>query len=181
MKFKINPGVIWITGLSGAGKTTVAEKLYNQLIKKYSNIKILDGDILRKKLNIKKTKKSFTYSSRKKVGIKYSKICKTFENKGFLVIISVMALIEDVYKWNKKSFKNYLDVYLKVPIKILKRRDPKEIYKRFYEKKIFNVQGLDLAFDEPEKPFLKISWRKGINSNIIVKKLKKKILNHKFN
>ena len=66
MKLKINPGVIWITGLSGAGKTTVAEKLYNQLIKKYSNIKILDGDILRKKLNIKKNQKKLYILFKKK-------------------------------------------------------------------------------------------------------------------
>ena len=121
MKKKIKPGVIWITGLSGAGKTTLSKILYKKLKINYSNIKLLDGDVLRKKLNIK-NKKSFTYNSRKKVGIKFSKICREYEKKNFLVIIAVMVLIEDVQTWNEKNLKNYLDIYLKVPLYILKKR-----------------------------------------------------------
>ena len=48
------PGVIWITGLSGSGKTTIAKIIYGKLKTKYSNIKYLDGDSIRKKFKIKK-------------------------------------------------------------------------------------------------------------------------------
>ena len=53
-KKKITPGVIWITGLSGSGKSTVAKIIVSKLKKKYSNILFLDGDNLRKKYKIKK-------------------------------------------------------------------------------------------------------------------------------
>ena len=57
------------------------------------------------------------------------------KKKGYFVIISVMALYNEVYKKNKKCFDNYIDVYLKVPIKELIRRDPKKKYtKNFFKK-----------------------------------------------
>ena len=51
-KTKLKAGLLWITGLSGSGKTTVSKIIYNQLKKKYSNIILFDGDVLRKKLKI---------------------------------------------------------------------------------------------------------------------------------
>ena len=167
MKRKIKSGVIWITGLSGSGKTTIASLLYKKMKEKFSNIKLFDGDKLRKKLRINNTNNSFTYASRKKIGLKYSKICKKYENKNFLVIISVMALISSVNKWNKKNFKNYFDVYLKVPLYELKKRDPKKLYRKYYLKKVSNVAGLDLNYNEPLKPKVKITWKKNLTANKI--------------
>jgi len=76
----LKPGVLWITGLSESGKTKISKIIFLKLKKKYKNIVLLDGDKLRKKLNIRKIN-SFSYLSRKKVGLKYSKICKNFINK----------------------------------------------------------------------------------------------------
>lgn len=175
MKKKIYPGVIWITGLSGAGKTTISKILYDKLKLEYSNIKILDGDLLRKKLGINHSKKSFTKYSRKKIGLKFSKICKEYEKKNYLVIIAVMVLIKDIHTWNKKNFKNYFDIYLNVPLKILIKRDPKKIYKRFFQNKIFNVAGLDLKYDVPRKPFLEVKWKKNLSAKNIALKVFSKL------
>lgn len=177
MKKKIpKPGVLWITGLSGAGKTTIGDLVFKELNKEFTKIKKLDGDLLRRKLNLKRNKKTFTVAHRKKNGAMYSKICKDYENKGYFVIISVMALYNEVYKKNKKAFKNYVDVYLQVPIKELIKRDPKKLYKKFFQKKIKNIAGLDLKFDEPKNCKIKVNWNKKISSisikNKIIKYLK---------
>ena len=177
MKKKIpKPGVLWITGLSGAGKTTIGDLVFKELNKEFTKIKKLDGDLLRRKLNLKRNKKTFTVAHRKKNGAMYSKICKDYENKGYFVIISVMALYNEVYKKNKKAFKNYVDVYLQVPIKELMKRDPKKLYKKFFQKKIKNIAGLDLKFDEPKNCKIKVNWNKKISSisikNKIIKYLK---------
>ena len=112
-----------------------------------------------------------------------------------------MALYNEVYKKNKKNFDNYIEVFLKVPIKELIRRDPKKLYKRFFQKKIKNIAGLDLKFDEPKKCKIKVLWNKkisiistknkianGISATLIIKNLmstfdanlrpKKKIIKH---
>tara|TARA_B100000965_G_scaffold406631_1_gene446722 strand:- start:8951 stop:9487 length:537 start_codon:yes stop_codon:yes gene_type:complete len=173
-KLNLQPGVLWITGLSGSGKTTISKILLAKLKKKYDNIILLDGDKLRKTLKIKK-KGTFNYNQRKKMGLIYAKICKSYLKKDYFVIISVMALIKFVHQWNKKNLINYKDVYLKVPLYILKKRDPKKIYEKFRLKKIKNVAGLDLKYDVPKKPSLQIIWNKKLTPQKITNKIIKKL------
>ena len=82
-KTKLKAGLLWITGLSGSGKTTVSKIIYNQLKKKYSNIILLDGDVLRKKLKIKKSD-HFLNISRTKIGLMYVDVCKKYIEKKIL-------------------------------------------------------------------------------------------------
>ena len=173
-KKKITPGVIWITGLSGSGKSTVAKIIVSKLKKKYSNILFLDGDNLRKKYKIKK-KNSFDNNSRKKIGLFYAKLCQKYSKEGKLVIISVMALLKNIHNWNKKNITNYKDVFLDVPIYELIKRDPKKIYKNYFEGKFSDVAGLDLQYDIPKNPFIGIKWNKSMTKNKIAKIIMEKI------
>jgi len=86
-----------------------------------------------------------------------------------------MALIKDVQTWNKKNLKNYTDVYLNVPLKELKKRDPKKLYKMFEEKKIKNLAGIDLKYDIPKKPKIYINWKKNNSPKNFAKKIIKRI------
>ena len=165
--------MLWITGLSGSGKTTISLKLKKILSKKYSNIVLLDGDVLRKKLNIKNSI-FFTYKKRKTLGLKYVKLCKEFVEKDKFVIIAVMALIKDV-QIEYKKIKNNMDIFLDVPIKELKKRDPKKLYKKYYTGEVKNMAGLDLKYDIPKKPTLFIKWNKSLTKKKILKKILKQI------
>ena len=170
MRRKIKPGLLWITGLSGSGKTTISKIVVKKLKKKYSNIIHIDGDKIRRKLNIK-NKKSFTNSFRTEIGLKYVKICKQTIKKNKYVVISTMALIKSVQTEYKK-IRNSKDVFLDVPLKELIKRDPKGLYKSFFQKKIKNMVGLDIHYDKPLKPTLIIKW----NKNLTAFKISKKIL-----
>ena len=170
----VRPGVVWITGLSGSGKTTINKIIFTKLKKKYRNILFLDGDNLRKEYKIKKN--SFDNKSRKKIGLFYSKLCKKYSDEGKLVLISVMALIKEVHSWNKKNIKNYKEIFLDVPLKELIRRDPKKIYKKYFEGQYSNVAGFDLKYDIPKKPYIKIKWNKFMTKSKIANRLLSKIL-----
>ena len=172
-KKKLKPGLLWITGLSGSGKTTISRKVFYKLNIKFSNLILLDGDKLRKRLKISK-KNSFSNNSRNKVGIRYINECKKLIKKRKFVIIAVMALIKKVHMTYKK-IDNMHDVYLDVPLRELKKRDPKKLYKMFYQKKIQNMSGLDLKYDIPQNPSLYIKWKKGLNANRISNKIIKLI------
>jgi adenylylsulfate kinase-like enzyme len=168
-KKKLKPGLLWITGLSGSGKTSISIELKKILKKKYSNIVLIDGDILRKKLNLKKDK-SFTFSNRKKIGLRYVEYCANLVEKKKYVIIAVMALAKRV-QIEYKKITNVKDVFLNVPLKELTRRDPKKLYKKYYEKKLKNIVGLDLKYDIPKSPALHIKWNKKLKKKKIVNKI----------
>ena len=170
-KTKLKAGLLWITGLSGSGKTTVSKIIYNQLKKKYSNIILFDGDVLRKKLKIKKSD-HFLNISRTKIGLMYVDVCKKYIEKKKFVIIATMSLKSIVQNKYKKIQNNY-DVFLDVPLKELKRRDPKNLYKKFRNKQISNIVGLDLKFDKPSNPSLNIKW----NRNLTAIKISKIVIN----
>ena len=147
--------------------------LKKKLSKKYSNIILLDGDVLRNKFKIQK-KKFFSYKNRKIIGLKYVLYCRNLVNKNKFVIIAAMALIKEVQKSYKK-IPNTKDIFLDVPLRELIKRDPKKLYKKFFQKKINNMAGLDLQYDKQKKPSLVVNWNKNMNKKYILKKILKLI------
>ena len=142
--------VIWITGLSGAGKTTLAKETVVLLRKHGLNPILLDGDPLRKILNSNTQNGSeYDRDERVKIALKYAHICQLLSSQGFTVVIATISMFKEVYLWNQRNLAKYFEVYLKVPVKELRSRDPKNIYKRFYCGDLINVAGLDLVIDEP--------------------------------
>ena len=149
----INKKLVWITGLSGSGKSTIAESLTALLKKKGMKVILLDGDEIRNILvPIREQEQSYTKNERIKLAIQYSKLGNLLVKQGFMVIIATISLFKEVHIWNRKNIKGYFEVYLKVSLEELQRRDPKKIYSRFNAGELKNVAGLDLDIDEPRSP-----------------------------
>tara|TARA_A100001015_G_scaffold320300_1_gene446178 strand:- start:2887 stop:3393 length:507 start_codon:yes stop_codon:yes gene_type:complete len=145
--------VIWIVGLSGAGKTTIARLLLKKLKKKYSNLIHLDGDIIRKIYN---DKLGYSSKDRNINAERLSKMTKFLSDQKIHVVGSVLSNFPKWQAWNKKNIKNYYQVYLKVSLKELIKRDKKNIYKKALKGTKKNVVGVDIKFKEP------------LNSNLII-------------
>ena len=143
--------VIWITGLSGAGKSTLASALAKRLREHDSATLLLDGDEMREIFHLKSADKAgYDRGKRIELGLKYGRLCNIFAMQGFTVVIATISLFREVHKWNRAHLPGYFEVYLKVPMKELRRRDSKGIYQRYDSGDLKNVAGLDLAIDEPE-------------------------------
>ena len=99
--------VIWVTGLSGSGKTTISKILKKKLELIYERVIHLDGDELRDCASSIIGKNSFGGSDRKRIGLFYSKLAKNFAKQNFIVIMSVMALQKEVQLWNKKNIPHF--------------------------------------------------------------------------
>ncbi len=147
-------GCFWITGLSGSGKTTIAELLRNKLVIDGYSVILLDGDILRKVFN----SKAYSYEERKTLGFQYSRLCKLLVSQGISVVIGVIGLFHELHAWNRENIPNYVEIFLDTPLDELKRRDIKGIYRNLEEGKIKNVTGIDIAAEFPLTPNIKIKW-----------------------
>ena len=169
---------IWITGLSGSGKSTLAKKMAQRLTEDQQKILLLDGDTLRKIFNVDNNDSNYTLEARLNLARKYSCLCKEITDQGFNVIISTISLFSKIHKWNRKNLKDYFEIYLKVTIDEVKKRDPKKIYENFTKGKSKNVVGLDLKFDVPENPDLIIE---NFNTDYTVDDIIKNIIKKKGN
>lgn len=151
--------VIWITGLSGAGKTSLAKKLAIELGSRGERFIRLDGDELRDVFDLNnELTNSYNAESRKRIALSYSRLSRLLSAQNIIVIISTISLFESVHIWNRTNLPNYLEVYIKVPTSELVKRDPKGIYGSYFEGKSSNVTGLDVAFDEPVNPDILIEY-----------------------
>lgn len=139
----------WITGLSGAGKTTIGNRLYYELKRENDNVILLDGDILKK---IVDEKSGYSDMDRRKRAIKYAMICKMLTDQGMIVICCTIAMYDEVREWNRKNNKGYVEVFLNVPIEVLIKRDQKGMYTQYQKGKLNNIVGVDMQVELPKNP-----------------------------
>lgn len=145
--------VLWITGLSGAGKSMLAHEVVSRLRAAGEVVVMLDGDELREVFGAVATNaQNHGREGRLALAMQYAHLCRMIAAQGLTVVISTISLFREVHAWNRANLPGYFEVYLKVPLEELRRRDPKEIYRRFDAGELINVAGLDFPIDEPEAP-----------------------------
>lgn len=143
--------LFWITGLAGAGKTTVGRELYGILKCKRPHLVFLDGDRLRELFG---PEKGFSNEDRLSLAMRYAQLCKLLTDEGIDVICATISMFEKCREWCRTNIPNYREIYLKVPREILVRRDKKGLYSGVAEGTRSQVAGIDLDFEEPKRPDL---------------------------
>lgn len=165
--------LLWITGLAGSGKTTIARKVYSSIKKKHSNSVFLDGDDFRA---IMQDELGFHLEDRKKNAWRIARLCSFLTSQGINVVCSTMSLYKEIHGYNRKFNKKYFEVFIDVDMNELIKRDKKGLYSLAIKGSIKNVTGIDLPFDKPENADLLLfnNTKSDINKNIksILKKIK---------
>lgn len=150
--------VIWFTGLSGAGKSTIASFLEEVLRKRGKLTYLLDGDNLRHGLN---NDLSFSYEDRKENVRRVSEVCKLFQDAGIITLASFISpLKEDRYMARNIIGRNFVEIFVKCPIEVCEKRDPKGLYKKARNGEIKNFTGIDSEYEEPDNPEIVIDTSK---------------------
>ena len=118
MKKKIkNKGlVIWIIGLAGSGKTSIAKKIKKTINKNFGATLVISGDDIRNIYNVKK----YSKEERIKLGKIYAKFCKLISDKNINVIFSAIGLFNEIREFNRKNIQNYVEIYIKSKISEIK-------------------------------------------------------------
>jgi bifunctional enzyme CysN/CysC len=143
------PGVIWITGFSSAGKTTVGRRVEGQLRSMGFPTVFLDGDDLRSILG-----SHWGYERAQRIDLArvYFRLCSHLASQGFTVIMSAVAMYDEIYDWFDTNIPRGLRVYLSVPEDERRQRDEKST-KRVYK----SLSDLGSMYDEPTAPDLLIT------------------------
>lgn len=158
--------VIWFIGLSGSGKTTLATELFNRLKASVKNLVLLDGDALRVLWG---DNPGHDMTGRYINAQRISHLTKFLSDQNIHVVAAVLSIFPQWQRWNRKHIDNYYEVFLDIPIDILKQRDTKKLYSRAEKGEINNVVGIDIDFPKPASPDLVITAEiqdKGVNSNV---------------
>ena len=145
--------VFWITGLAGAGKTTIGRHLYKKLRKGCSNVIFLDGDILR---GIFAKDAGHTIKERKKLALSYAHLCRMLSDQGIHVVIATISLFKEIHDYNRRNISRYYEIFIDCRMDELIKRDQKGIYSKAMAGKAKNVMGIHHSFDRPVKCHLVI-------------------------
>jgi adenylylsulfate kinase len=139
---------IWLTGLSGAGKTTIAKHLKKKFLTPVHWF-IVDGDELRSGIN---QNLGFSEEDRTENIFRAAHICKMLNDKQISVIACIMSPLEEQRKMAKNIIgkRNFFLAYVKCDIDTLVKRDTKGLYAKYLKKEINNVVGFDLPYETPK-------------------------------
>jgi adenylylsulfate kinase-like enzyme/phosphohistidine swiveling domain-containing protein len=143
--------VYWITGLSGAGKTTLGRELWQRLRAAGRSAIFLDGDMLREVIA---EDLGHNLANRRKSAMRNARLCRMLASQGGDVVCPTISMFHDVQRWNRENIPNYREIYLRVPMDELQRRDAKGIYAAAKRGELCDVVGLDVAAELPEAPDL---------------------------
>ncbi len=162
--------VYWITGLSGAGKTTIGKLLYERLKEQYPNTVFLDGDTLREVFG---NDRGYTKEERRKCAMRYSRLCAMLQEQGMNVVCCTISMFDSVRDWNREHIRNYKEIYVKVSMETLKRRDQKGLYSGKTDEEYKEIVGVQLEMEEPKSPDLILE---NDGKKMMIEKMVEKIL-----
>ena len=142
---------ILFTGLSGAGKTTVAQGTERILISHGLPVERLDGDDIRRTLC---RDLGFSTEDRRRNIERVAFVANLLTRHGVIVLCSLIAPYQEMRDRLRQETKNYLEVYCKCPIEVTRQRDVKGLYKKTMAGQIKNFTGISDQYEEPENPDL---------------------------
>ena len=149
------PAILWFTGLSGAGKSTIANIVEKQLLALGHHTMTLDGDNVRHGLN---RDLGFTEADRVENIRRIAEVSKLFVEAGLIVLVSFISPYRNERMLARECVEDgeFLEIFVDTPVAECSRRDPKGLYQKAYAGEIRNFTGVDAPYEEPLNPEIRL-------------------------
>ena len=146
-------GVVWFTGLSASGKSTIAHTLEKILFEKGIKVYVFDGDNIRHGLN---SDLGFSPEDRRENLRRIAEVSKLFVDAGLIVLACFVSPYRKDREYIKQIIgkEDFIEIYVKCPVEVCEKRDPKGFYKKAKAGIIKGYTGVDAPYEEPENPDL---------------------------
>lgn len=147
--------VLWLTGLSGSGKSTIAENLERKLFEAGYFPQVLDGDNIRSGIN---KNLGFSVADRTENIRRIAEVARLYANSGVIVLASFISPTRQIRAMAKTIIgeSDFLEIYVNAPLEECERRDVKGLYQKARRGEIKGFTGIDSPYEAPESPFLEI-------------------------
>lgn len=157
--------VVWLTGLSGSGKSSIANALEKRLFASGAHAYVLDGDNLRLGLNMDL---GFTTEDRAENVRRTSEVAKLMVDAGLIVISALVSPFEVDRQRAKSRFEEgeFLEIFVDTPVDVCRSRDPKGLYKKSAAGEIPNFTGVGQDYEKPLNPDLHLDGTASIDENV---------------
>jgi adenylylsulfate kinase len=147
--------VLWFTGLSGSGKTTIATRVHQELVRRGIEVEYIDGDALREVF----PNTGFTRAEREEHLRRTGYMASRLAAHGVTVVASFVSPYRESRDFVRRLCPGFLEIYVSTPLEECERRDVKGLYARARRGEIRNFTGIDDPFEVPERPELILDTR----------------------
>lgn len=147
---------LWFTGLSGAGKSTIANLLDKRLTALGKHTFVLDGDNVRHGLN---RDLGFTDTDRVENIRRIAEVARLMVHAGLIVMVAVISPFRDERQMARELFEpeEFLEIYVDTPLEVCEKRDPKGLYRKARRGQLQNFTGIDSTYEPPGRPEVRLS------------------------
>jgi adenylylsulfate kinase len=152
---KAAAAVLWFTGLSGSGKTTIATRVHQELARRGTEVEYIDGDALREVF----PNTGFTRAEREEHLRRTGYMASRLAAHGVTVVASFVSPYRESRDFVRALCPGFMEIYVSTPLEECERRDVKGLYARARRGEIRNFTGIDDPFEVPERPELVIDTR----------------------
>jgi bifunctional enzyme CysN/CysC len=154
------PAVLWFTGLSGAGKSTIANQVEKRLLALGHHTMTLDGDNVRHGLN---RDLGFSEADRVENIRRIAEVSRLFVEAGLIVIVSFISpyRAERMLARDRVATDEFLEIFVDTPVEECRRRDPKGLYQKADAGQIRNFTGVDAPYEQPLDPEIRLRTLEG--------------------
>ena len=140
--------IIWFTGLSGAGKTTLSQYMHKKIKPLRKNTVYLDGDLIRKCFSMEQ-ESDYSFNGRRKNAQRIHEFSLILDRQEINVICAIQLVFNDIRSLNRQVFSSYKEIHITCNMETLKKRDTKNLYQLYERNEAKNIVGIDIEYPQP--------------------------------